>query len=531
MKRKYNEDKIWIFLASFVFILFIVVILLGYSFFRISIVHNNNVVKKTISELTYTEDNVYSELSTVQKLNELSFISLDSKGLIFKALTELSYMLGDDMLYNKYFANAWYYLQKTGHKEDYIYLVNNYVGRLYANGCYKSAKTILNQLTEFCKLDDFSTENQVSYYLTYADVEQMIGEYSLQYIQRARDVIDSLPETNEKKLKQAKLDILNSRYLIINNDFEDAERIISKYSENDNFGLGSYQVYVVCDFKIPYYEIMTKLEIHNKDFDTADYYANLYITNCDNYEFRAMKLRLLQYIVNATQENHQIYFNKYSEMEKNISSENLAIMTEEYGSFLLSNISSIIEELTIQQEDNNRLNVNIFICALICYLLFLSFCIFRIFINHITKDSLTQLNNRKKYENIRSYCEKKHISHSFLMIDIDDFKKVNDTFGHTAGDEVLKSVSNIILKYVNRDISAYRYGGEELCLFLLNISENQARKIAEEIRKSVEDPKNNTVCPISVSIGIGFSTNGENVFQQADKNLYFAKNHGKNQVV
>lgn len=117
------------------------------------------------------------------------------------------------------------------------------------------------------------------------------------------------------------------------------------------------------------------------------------------------------------------------------------------------------------------------------------------------------------------------------MLDIDDFKKVNDTYGHEEGDNVIRGISSIIRQYCGRGITAYRYGGEELCMMFLDIPERRARIIAEDIRKNVEESSFPANEKVTVSIGIGVSQRGENKFQEADQNLYQAKSAGKNQVV
>lgn len=120
---------------------------------------------------------------------------------------------------------------------------------------------------------------------------------------------------------------------------------------------------------------------------------------------------------------------------------------------------------------------------------------------------------------------------SLLMIDLDDFKSVNDRFGHPVGDRVLVDFSNRMKSVLRaRDFSG-RYGGEEFAVLLPNTGIEEARLVAERIRSRVaaaSDP------PYTVSIGITTTTDGlealEALVTRADRALYLAKKNGKNQV-
>ena len=127
---------------------------------------------------------------------------------------------------------------------------------------------------------------------------------------------------------------------------------------------------------------------------------------------------------------------------------------------------------------------------------------------------------------------------SLLIIDIDHFKKINDTYGHPVGDAVLKKVSGIIRKTIrNIDIPA-RYGGEEFAVILLGTDSNGALKMAERLRKSIADAKfSSEQNAFNVTVSLGISTHAremrrkEDLVEQADKALYHAKRTGRNRSV
>lgn len=122
---------------------------------------------------------------------------------------------------------------------------------------------------------------------------------------------------------------------------------------------------------------------------------------------------------------------------------------------------------------------------------------------------------------------------SLLIMDIDDFKLVNDTHGHLAGDAVLASFGKILQSNLRGGDIAARYGGEEFVILATNTSQDQALRMAENLRKRIENFQFPTVKHITVSIGCSTYLPSEDIkelIQRADFALYDAKRSGKNRV-
>ena len=160
---------------------------------------------------------------------------------------------------------------------------------------------------------------------------------------------------------------------------------------------------------------------------------------------------------------------------------------------------------------------------------------------YVNYDTLTHLLNRRSMDNYLQAAHKQantgQTTFCLLLMDIDDFKSVNDTYGHDCGDEVLKAVAAIISNGVRKDDSVFRWGGEEI-LVLLNTDEGKALSIAENIRREVEEFVLNyrDELKISVTVTVGLATYGsgksiQEMMDEADAKLYYGKRHGKNQVV
>lgn len=125
---------------------------------------------------------------------------------------------------------------------------------------------------------------------------------------------------------------------------------------------------------------------------------------------------------------------------------------------------------------------------------------------------------------------------SFLFFDIDHFKKINDTYGHDIGDEVLKKVAELLKKSLRVGDVVARWGGEEFVAILLGARESEAKKKAEEIRLKVEEMtfENPADLKITISIGVAEFEIGktfEDMVKHSDEALYRAKETGRNKVV
>jgi len=161
--------------------------------------------------------------------------------------------------------------------------------------------------------------------------------------------------------------------------------------------------------------------------------------------------------------------------------------------------------------------------------------------NQATIDSLTQLNNRrewsKRLEEDLLRSERYSVSTSVLMIDLDDFKQVNDRYGHAGGDQVLRSLGGLMLDLARNSDVPGRNGGEEFVMLLPHTNQQGAMIVAERLRKRIEDmviKYEHHVIRVTASIGVASSEAGmvkaDDLMRAADRAQYLAKHNGKNQV-
>jgi two-component system, cell cycle response regulator len=159
-----------------------------------------------------------------------------------------------------------------------------------------------------------------------------------------------------------------------------------------------------------------------------------------------------------------------------------------------------------------------------------------------TRDGLTRIFNKKYLlDTLRkefAYCVRHHVPLSLVMFDVDHFKRINDTFGHPAGDCVLQRIAQRVMDTIRTEDLLARFGGEEFALLLRESAEDKALICAERCRRAVDTSEFNFGgTPIHVTISLGVATLFDTDYSQpeelvaaADKYLYRAKQAGRNRV-
>lgn len=151
-------------------------------------------------------------------------------------------------------------------------------------------------------------------------------------------------------------------------------------------------------------------------------------------------------------------------------------------------------------------------------------------------DSLTKLMNRKALSDSfkKIYNNEIETPSYFIIADIDNFKEINDTYGHLCGDDILRNIGQIFLK--KEKMSFFRYGGDEFCAFIYINSLDEAVSEIKNIQKIVEQYAENlkTAIPIKLSFGLthygDFSSDSETIISQADYALYHSKKNNKGSI-
>lgn len=163
----------------------------------------------------------------------------------------------------------------------------------------------------------------------------------------------------------------------------------------------------------------------------------------------------------------------------------------------------------------------------------------KLYIQSIT-DALTQVYNRhyikEKAEEVLNLVRRDICNANLIFLDVDNFKNINDTYGHDEGDYVLRMIASTLKKHSRKDTDfIFRTGGEEFNIIVLNLDNNKLLEHIERINKNIKNAFENTNHNITFSIGVSSFTKDsksfDEIYKEADEKMYKAKKSGKNQVI
>jgi diguanylate cyclase len=326
--------------------------------------------------------------------------------------------------------------------------------------------------------------------------------------------------------------------------FEDDYQITSKFSEHTHDFLSSHLISPTpVNYSVIYLYISNENELLSAAVDkklqqgkliTADFIADLFKRYVSfSQQIENMVLAPLEQTLTTTLEqinkqvsNEDKAAKNLQKLDKILANSKKNTSTDNIVSYLFNTISStkaqhqaLSQKLTTTQQEINQLKDKLTASR-----------------QEALVDSLTGLLNRRGCDEKLQKLDHADI-HSSLAIDIDHFKKVNDTFGHFIGDKVIQRIAKTIQSHISDQDIAVRFGGEEFVVVMANTPMAEAKRIAEKIRISISKMKlkqretNTYLPPISVSIGIAQNDNISEwtvLFEQADSALYQAKSSGRN---
>jgi diguanylate cyclase len=329
--------------------------------------------------------------------------------------------------------------------------------------------------------------------------------------------------------------------------FEDDYQVTSKFSEHTHDFLSSHLIAPTpVNYSVIYLYISNENEMLSAAIDkklqqgeliTADFMADLFkryvsftqqIENTVLAPFEETLTKTLEQITKQVSNEDKAATN-LQKLDKILAQSKNNASMDNIVSYLFNTINStkaqheaLSQKLTITQQEINQLKDKLASSR-----------------QEALVDSLTGLLNRRgcdeKLQNL-DHAD----THTSLAIDIDHFKKVNDTFGHFIGDKVIQRIAKTIQSHIGEEDIAVRFGGEEFVVVMTNTSITEGKNIAENIRISISKMKlkqrdtNTYLPPISVSIGIAQNDNiseWATLFEQADNALYQAKNSGRNRCI
>lgn len=396
------------------------------------------------------------------------------------------------------------------------------------------AEIYYDKLYEMDTTGNFKSVNSKLNYVIKINNAELMKEYSEEYYEI---IVELDKQTNNNVADSALLDVGIANIELGNYD----EAIVQiKKAEDYYTRTGDEESLVrALHAKGKYYKGINDIELANQYYkESIDLVANI-----KDYDYE--KLLVEEYIKfieeNNIEENSDNYYKKYFELSKTLDKD--VDVTD-----LLSQIISMNNELNntrviLLENSVYRNRVSTTLACIIIILLFIIIVrgYFLVKEKNKAKMMLEKIANTDYLTDVctRSYGEKMLLNelynnHQFAIsiIDIDNFKNINDTYGHNFGDIILKGITNELKNHIDKSDIIYRYGGEEFVIAFKNKSKEEAKVILDKIREDVYSIMFEDAIQVSFSAGI-VELEKDNIdlsIKKADKLLYKAKKSGKNRV-
>ncbi|RDY26320.1 GGDEF domain-containing protein [Romboutsia weinsteinii] len=487
----------------------------------------NSKVIKEISSLVYTKEE--REIG----IDRLTTLLEDKKYLSKRNKVELISKLG--LLYSM---NGEYH-EAIEHFIESINLSMKY------DDNYRMAKDLMNMAHIFVNLDGYKTAERTIKYALNLDIEdeeekRVINEYG--YINLA-DIYSRIDETDksleyiEKSIKYGTSHkantiarkIIEARSYFYKGEITKADEILSEINIDKDI-----DDYVLIDTYIPYLAVRTKIEFAKGNEGKAFELSEKLFDICDKEGQIDIKLSNMKYLLNYLESPDYKYDDEiithYRQELIDLYNEISPEKNEESVFYIINSIWDRMHYLE-SLETKAMMYIGAGFMTLILILVF--YILISRLKNSINKsrvDALTNIYNRMFFDLTYNKYLKKGIGFGLIIIDIDFFKSINDTYGHAFGDIVLKNVAKVIKNRLSKDDIIFRYGGEEFCILSENKGLQEVIDLSELIREEVERMVWRENIKVTISLGISYTGESDDMFKQADSNLYKSKNSGRNRV-
>lgn len=499
------------------------------SIFKIQTVKNQNFISRTLKLAKSDPKTDYAE--KIKHLLNLKSLNNNQKATLYNELSAYFFQHNQMENYLESIGYALFYNELCNNKEQQILLYSQLAQYYFEIGADQSGYEMIltaRHLKNFYKIEDPIIRSQALHaygrFLVYeSDFEDAI-KAELQMEKDATIIRETNSELSVHCLRRALA--FKAYIMLMQGKTEEAYKLASetyeKYFRNDE----ELSHIIVYDFFLPVFLVKTQWAIRNKNYKQALEFNREYGKAARKSNFITKKATLSKEVMFALPAD-MIQEKEHLFTELAFDADIIAqTFLENYTSLTSKKLNSIIEKLR-QSNENSKLKIRILNSSFITILIFgILLLIILVIYSETQTDGLTKLKNRRAL-NIRigkfAQSEKKY---SAIMIDIDNFKKLNDNYGHDFGDEVLRGIAALLLKNETKNIKCYRYGGEEMVIMLDHFDFEHAVRFCEHIRKEISILKWRNNVHVTASLGLGFET--PNSIKEADENMYIAKQKGKN---
>ncbi len=420
--------------------------------------------------------------------------------------------------------------EKLGNNYEKARLDVDLASILLKVGSYETAEKLIKDSFKI-DIDEGEKNGMVRLYalINLAEIYIEVGEYdkAIEISSRVKDY-KKFVNTDDYNDFEIMASIMQANAYVGKNNVQKAKTFL----ERADYLIKSDRTVHILDKDMYYYIAVGNLEYKSENYNSAidNYKKSLEIST--KRKLTQEKIKNLNKILNIYEKQGNVEsLNEYQKMLINEYKENKSIRDSETSFYIIDKVSN--ESELFEKTKKEIKYYKILFTVILIAILGSTFLYNRLkyFKAQNLHDGLTNVYNRKSFDIMYEKYREKDDNFALVMIDIDNFKLINDNYGHKFGDVVIKGITNTICVMLEQDDKVFRYGGEEFSVLIRNKSGEEVADIIDNIRVAIENKKWNEDVTVTISAGVAHISDSKNVLEEADKNLYKAKQLGRNKVV
>lgn len=499
-------------------------------------------------DLAYSWDTMDEQLNTINDLLKNKPLFDNDAGRLYERAGLIYLQEGDSITYYKNLGYALYYLD--GSNDDFTINIYLDLANFYLNNyAFSNAQTMLDNAFAIKPIEEIENLQIKSYaYRMQGIMEFMKYNYNEAEtaIMNSQRVLANCPDEVFTESYMAMNDVWLARIYEETGRLAKCKEKLDEWADSDMFTTNIYRSINLRDFVIPYYQAKCyylcaeniKEYSHSATMDSEAKeqavidFLHEFMELCETNNYEKAEL----YTILKVQRE---YPTRNAAIQKELTfvlNQLYSTLFDQQNYTLAGVVNGIvytsINELQISSLEHKQYVKRVSLIVVAWFIGLFILVILLVQISNSRYDNLTELFNRNMFNYTLSRMKRSNIKYGIIMMDIDDFKQVNDNYGHLNGDIVLRRLGQIISKETTNEIKAYRYGGEEFIVLVEKPVLPYIKAISQRIRRHMEEQEweFNKDLVLTISIGCAIGSGEDDVVKKADDNLYISKTNGKNQV-
>ncbi|MCR5216497.1 MAG: GGDEF domain-containing protein [Lachnospiraceae bacterium] len=488
------------------------------------------------NDITYAQENMDAELATMTHWIENEPLYDEDIGHLYERASEIYRFRNDEINYYRYLGYALFYLERADELTVRLNIYLNLASFYINNYSFELAEQMMSQVTNLTPLSAILSPQEKSYaYRLQAQLDCNKGKYSeaLTNMERSDKALEGYEDMPYAPAYLAMNDAVRAYIYTYTNEYDKTKAILDEYRDSELFQQTAFVDVLQQDFMLPYYKANCFIAVQELSHEDSRVVVDQFLEFCETNHFKQHELHTLLRLIEQAPSGDAIVDAQVYDLIDDLYSELFTDLSVNYAVGTMAQMEDARYQIEAQVSANehqlHRFCFGFSAFAVIMALIGLSFLL----ILSGRVDGLTKVNNRKAFDADLAKIKKQNTDYTIIMIDIDNFKHVNDEYGHPNGDVVLQTLGQILNQLQNSTTHCYRYGGEEFVVMLTQEEKNIASAMAEAIRTTFKnigwtfDPH----LTITLSLGIASGKGEDEVVAQADDLLYKAKKSGKDQYM